>query len=73
MGTNRLSNASVAGIWPISSLGVVYYGYRGLVFMADFEVFEILGGLVIYKSYHIRPRYLNKIISPPLGIYKVSF
>ena len=43
MGTHRLPNAWVAGIWPISSLKVVYYTFRGS-FWADFAIFEILGG-----------------------------
>ena len=41
MGTHRHPNASVAGIWPISSLKVVYSGPRGS-FLADFR---ILGGV----------------------------
>ena len=43
MGCRRLPSALVTGIWPISSLKVIYYTFRGS-FWADFEIFEILGG-----------------------------
>ena len=38
MGAHRRPNASVAGIWPISLLKVVYYGSRGS-FSADLSFF----------------------------------
>ena len=53
----ELSKASVAGIWPIWALKVVYYGSRGS-FWADFEIFQILGGAgdIIYNSIS-KPKY----------------
>ena len=44
MGPHRLLNASIAGIWPIASLKVVYSGSRG-PFWTDFAIFEILAGV----------------------------
>ena len=69
MGPPWLPNAPVAGIWPISSLKVVYYGSRGS-FWGDFDNFEILGeagdtyNVVLTKQSELL-EYLNKIIFLP--------
>ena len=58
MGTHRHPNASVAGIWPISSLNGQGFGIWGSIW-ADFVIFEIMGGAGdIYNSTSI-PNYFD--------------
>ena len=58
MGTHRHPNASVAGIWPISSLNGQGFGIWGSIW-ADFVIFEIMGGAGdIYNSTSI-PNYCD--------------
>jgi len=58
MAPHRRPNASVAGIWPIMSLKVVYYGSSGSLW-ADFEIFEILGGAGDINNSTSMPNYYH--------------